>query len=165
MLLLCFPFDLSLQGLDLLKWASSLHQEAHRLEMEAQCLEMEGLAKMEAAVACSEVEGFYGFLRGVISHSSLPTSSPPPKKDCHAPSATVFHLPPRESTGPEASAPVKHALESGSLILPPVLEKEIPAYMQPLCIQLGGIKRVYRCQVEGCKEGQLTSCATNCAHV
>ena len=60
MLLLCFPFDLSVQGLDLLKWASSLHEEACRLEMEAQHLEMEGLAKMEAAVAGSEVEGFMG---------------------------------------------------------------------------------------------------------
>ena len=164
-LLLCFPFDLSLQGLDLLKQASSLCKEASRLEVEAQCLEMEGLANMEAAVAGSEVEGFYGPLRGAILHSSLPTSSPPPKKACHAPSATVSHLPPQESTGPEASAPADQALESASLAVPPASEEEIPAHMQPLCIQLGGIKRVYRCQVEGCKEGPSTSHTTICAHI
>ena len=129
MLLLCFPFDLSFQGLDLLKWASSLCEEACRLEVEAQHLEMERLAKMEAAVAGSEAEGFYGLLRGAISHSSLSTSSPPPKKACCAPSATVSHLPPQESTGPEASAPVDQALESASLAVPPAPEEEIPAHM------------------------------------
>ena len=151
--------------LDLLKWASSLHEEVCRLEMEAQHLETEGLAKMEAAVAGSEVEGFYGLLRGAISHSSLPISSPPLKKACHAPSATVSHLPPHESIGPESSAPVEQALESASLTVPPVSEEEITAHMQPLCIQLGGIKRVYQCQVEGCKEDSSTSCTTICAHV
>ena len=105
--------------------------------MDAQHLEMEGLAKMEAAVAGSEAEGFYGLLRGVISHSSLPTSSPPPKKACCAPSVTVSHLHPQESTGPEAFAPAEQALESASLNVPPVLEEEIPAHMQPLHIQLG----------------------------
>ena len=34
-----------------------------------------------------------------------------------------------------------------------------------LCIQLGGIKWIYRCQVERCKEGPSTSCATICTHV
>ena len=52
-LLLYFPFDLSLQGLDLLKWASSLCEEACKLEMEAQHLEMKGHAKMKAVVAGS----------------------------------------------------------------------------------------------------------------
>ena len=143
----------------------AVHEEAHRLEVEAQHLEMEGLAKMEAAVAGSEVEGYYELLRGAISHSSLLTSSSPPKKACHAPTTTVSHLPTQESTGPEASAPVEQALESASLAVPPVLEEEIPAHMQPLCIQLGGIKRVYRCKVEGCKEGPSTSHTTICAHI
>ena len=75
------------------------------------------------------------------------------------------HLPPQESTGPEASGPAEQALESASLAVPPVLEEEVTAHMQPLCIQLGGIKRVYRCQVEGCKEGLSTSYATICAHI
>ena len=133
--------------------------------MEAQCLETEGLAKMEAAVAGSEAEGFYWLLRGAISYSSLSTSSPSPKKALHAPSTAVSHLPPQESTGPEASVPAEQVLESAALTLPPALEEEIPAHMQPLCIQLGGIKRVYQCQVEGCKEGPSTSCATICAPV
>ena len=115
-LLLFFPFDLSLWGLDLLKQASSLCKEACRLEVDAQYLETEGLAKIAAAVAGSEVEGFYGLLRGMISHFSLSTSSSPPKKACHAPSATASHLPPQESTGPEVSAPAEQALESASLV-------------------------------------------------
>ena len=113
----------------------------------------------------SRGRGFYGLLRGVISHSSMPTSSPPPKKAHHAPSATVSHLPPQESTGPEASAPAEQVLECASPSVPPAPEEEIPVHMQPLCIWLEGIKRVYRCQVEGCKEGPLTSHATICAHI
>ena len=89
------------------------------MEEKAQHLEMEGLAKMEAAVAGSEAEGFYGLLRGLISHSSLPTSSPPPKKANHAPSTTASHLPPQKSIGPEASAPADQAVESASLAVPP----------------------------------------------
>ena len=97
---------------------------------------------MEAAVTGSEAEGFYGLLRGAVLHSSLPTSSPPPKKAHCAPSATVFHLPPQESKEPEASVPAEQALEFASLTFPPVLEGEIPSHIQPICIQLGGIKRV-----------------------
>ena len=113
----------------------------------------------------SEAEGLYGLLRGAESHSSLPTSSPPPKKSCCAPSSTISHLPPQESKEPEASVPAVQALESTSSIAPSVLEREISANMQPLCIQLGGIKRIYRCQVEGCREGLSTSHTTICAHV
>ena len=120
---------------------------------------------MEVAVTGSEVEGFYGLLRAAVSHSSLPTSSPPPKKTHHAPPSTISHPPPQESKEPEASVPAKQALESTSSTAPSVLEREIPANMQPLHIQLGGIKRVYRCQVEGCREGPSTSHATICTHM
>ena len=120
---------------------------------------------MEVAVTGSEAEGFYGLLRGAVSHSSLPTSSPPPKKTCHAPSSTISHPPPQESKESEASVPAEQALESASLTVPPALEEEIPVHMQPLCIQLGDIKKVYRCQAEGCKEGPSTSHATICAHM
>ena len=120
---------------------------------------------MEVAVAGSEADGLYGLLRGTVSHSSLPTSSPPPKKSYHAPSSTISHLPLQESKEPEASVAAEQALESTSSTAPSVLEGEIPANMQPLCIQLEGIKRVYRCQVEGCREGPSTSCATICAHM
>ena len=56
-----FLFPFIFQGLVLLKRASSLQEEAHRIEVEAQHLETEGLGKMEAAVAGSEAEGFMGF--------------------------------------------------------------------------------------------------------
>ena len=65
---------------------------------------------------------------------------------------------------PEASVPIEQASESTSSTAPSV-EREIPANMQPLHIQLGGIKKVYQCQVEGCREGPSTSQATICAHV
>ena len=120
---------------------------------------------MVVAVTGSEAEGFYGLLRGAVLHSSIPTSSPPPKKTCCAPSTTVSHPPTQESKEPEASAPAEQGLESASSTLPSVLKGEIPADIQPLCIQLGGIKRVYWCQIEGCKEGPSTSCATICAHM
>ena len=94
---------------------------------------------MEAVVTGSEAEGLYGLLREAVSHSSLPTSSPPPKKSHCAPSSTT-HLPPQESKEPEASVPVEQALESTSSTAPSVLEGEIPANMQPLHIQLGGMK-------------------------
>ena len=66
--------------------------------------------------------------------------------------------------GPEASVPTEQALESTSSTAPSV-EKEIPANIQPLQIQFGGIKHVYQCQVEGCRDGPATSHATICAHV
>ena len=60
------------QGLDLLKRASVLREEAQQLEME-------GLGKIEVAVAGSEAEGLYGLWRGVISHSPMSYAPPPPK--------------------------------------------------------------------------------------
>ena len=43
---------------------------------------------------------------------------------------------------PEASVPTEQALESTSSTAPSV-EREIPAHMQPLRIQLGDVKHVY----------------------
>ena len=74
------------QGLDLLKRVGALWEEAQKLEMEAQHLEAEGLEKMEALVVDSEAEGFYGLLRGAVSHSSISPAPPPHKKVCHTPS-------------------------------------------------------------------------------
>ena len=113
----------------------------------------------------SEEEGLYELLRGAVVHSSLSTSSPPPKKTCHAPFSFFPHLPPQKPKEPEASVSAEEALESTSSTVPSVYEREIPANMQPLCIKLRGIKRVYRCQVEGCREGPSISHATICAHV
>ena len=55
---------------------------------------------------------------------------------------------------PEASVPTEQALESTPSTAPSV-EREIPANMQPLCIQLGGIKHVHQCQVKWLQEGPI----------
>ena len=88
-------FSFIFQGLDLLKRAGSMREEAHRLEMEAQCLETEGLEKMKVVVAGSEAKGFYGLLRGAMLHYSVSPAPPHHKKICHTPSATISHPPPR----------------------------------------------------------------------
>ena len=125
----------------------------------------EGLAKMEVAMAGSEAEDFYGLLRGPMSHFSLATSSPPPKKACHAPFATVSHLSPQESTEPEASAPADQALESAPLDVPPASEEEIPTHMQPLCIQLGHQKGIQMLGW-GLQRGPISlSCYHLCPHM
>ena len=84
------------QGLGLLKRVSSLKEEACQLEEEAQCLETEGLAKVEVAVAGSEVEGFYRLLRGAIAHT--PYLQP--------------HLPLRKLTMPHPPLSPVHPLRS-----------------------------------------------------
>ena len=117
-------------------------------------------------MAGSEVEGFNGLLRGAMSYSSM-SSAPtlPLRKSATFHLPTISHLPPQESKEPQDPGPAKQAPESTTLTAPSVLEEEIPANMQPLCIQLGGIKRVYRCQVEGCREEPSTSHATICVHI
>ena len=128
-------------------------------------MEADGLEKMEAAVAGSEVEGFYGLLRGAMSHSFISPAPSPHKKVCYALSATISHLPPQESTGPDVPVPADQVMKAVSPAAPLASEKAIPTHMQPVCIQLGGIKWVYQCQVEGCKEGPSTSHATVCTYV
>ena len=110
-----------------------------------------GVGKMWEAVAGSEAEGLYGLLRGVTSHSHLLPSQPPPKKPCHAPSITTSQPPPQESTGPKVSDPAVQATGPASPAALSALEEAIPAHMQPLQIQVGGIKWVYKCWVEGYK--------------
>ena len=70
---------------------------------------------------------------------------------------------------PEVSAPMdikaELALKASSSAGSQALEVAIPAHMIPLHLQLGGIKRVYKCWVEGCTEGLSTSHAAICAHV
>ena len=116
-------------------------------------------------MAGSEAEGLYGFLRGVTSHCHLLPSQPPSKKPHHGPSTTTSQPSPQESTGPKVSNPADQATGPASPAALSVSEEAIPAHMQPLQIQVGGIKWVYKCQVEGCKEGPSTSWATICAHV
>ena len=120
---------------------------------------------MREVVAGSEVEGIYGLLRGVTLCSHLLLSQPPLKRSCLTHSSSISQLPSQESTGPEASDPAGQAMVSASPAATPAPEGDIPAHMQPLRIQMGGTKHVYQCQVEGCKEGPLTSWAAICAHV
>ena len=116
--------------------------------------------KMEAAVAGSEVEGFYGLLRGAMLHSSISPAPPPHKKICHTPSATISHLLPQESTAPEVPKP-EVCLSS----CPSSFRGGNPCPYATHSYSAGGIKWVYRCQVEGCKEGTSTLHATICMHV
>ena len=69
----------------------------------------------------------------------MSTYSPPPKKVCtHAPSSTIL---PSALSGVLENLMLlfllNRHLESTSSTAPSVLEREIPANMQPLCIQLG----------------------------
>ena len=113
----------------------------------------------------SEAEGFYGLLRGVTLHSCPLPSQPPPSHAHLSPSSPVSQQSPQESAGPEVSGPVGPATVSASVAATPAPDSHILADMQPLRIQLGGTKRVYQCQVEGCKEGPSTSWAAICAHI
>ena len=114
--------------------AGSMSKEAQRPEVEAQCLETEGLGKMEAAVAGSEAGGFYGLLRDAMLHSPVCPAPPPHKKICHTPSAIIPHPSPQESTGPDVSDPADQAIKFASPAAPPASEEAIPTNMQPLCI-------------------------------
>ena len=101
------------------------------------------LGKVETVVAGSEAEGFYGLLRGAISHPSVSSAPPLPKKAHHIPSTTFSHLPPQEPTGvtPEASEPVTKMVEQAFKAASPASEEALPTNMQPLCIQLVGCQK------------------------
>ena len=132
---------------------------------------MEGLGKIEAAVAGSEAEGLYRLLTEAISYSSMSSAPSSPKKWHHIPTATISKPPSQEpeEVAPEGSVPavkvVELTLEVPSSTASPALEVTIPAHMTPLHLQLGGIKRVYKCWVEGCSVGPSTSQATICVYV
>ena len=137
----------------------------HRLEMEAQLLEIEGWGKLREAIVGSEAEGLYGLLRGVTSCSCPLLSQPLPSCSHLGPGSPISQQPPQESIGPEVSGPAGQATMSALSAATPAPASNIQADMQPLRIQLGGTKRVYQCHVEGCKEGQSTSWAAVCAHI
>ena len=77
---------------------------------------------MEAVVAGLAAEGFYGFLRGVMSHPSISSASSVHKKACHTQSTTISHLPPQEPIEPEVSDPADQAMESASPAVLPASE-------------------------------------------
>ena len=83
-----------------------------------------------------------------------------PCPQCHH-----FPTTPQGSTGPKVSDPAGQATGPASPAALSALLEAIPAHMQHLQIQVGGIKQVYKCWVEGCKEDPSTSWATICADV
>ena len=124
------------------------------LREEVQQLETGGLGKIQLAVAGVEVEGLYGLLWGAMSCSPMSSITPPPKNVAN------LQLPPSKCH-PHRSTRKLHlklpavkklelALEVPSPTAPETLEVAIPTHMTPLHLQLRGIKRVYKCQVEGC---------------
>ena len=153
------------QGLWSLQQASQLPEEAWKLEERAHQLETEGWGKMREAVAESEAEGLYGLLKGVALYSHPVPYQPPTKKPHFASSTTISQPSPQESTEPKISEPIGQATGPASSAVPPAPGETILAHMQSLRVQVGGIKRVYKCQVEDCKEGPSTSRATICAHI
>ena len=98
-------------------------------------------------------------------HSHHILSQPPPSRPQPHPKSPVPQKLPQESTGPKVLDPVGPTSTSALVATISVPEGDLPADMQPLRIQLGGAKRVYKCQVEGCKEGPSTSQAAICVHV
>ena len=104
-------------------------------------------------------------MREVVAGSEAVPSQPSIKKPQFAPSVTISQPPPQESTGPNISEPAGQATGPASSAVPPAPEEAILVHMQSLRIQVGGIKRVYKCWVKDCKEGPSTSRATICAHI
>ena len=137
-----WPFPPSLfKGVRLLQSASLKREEARRLETEAQQLETEGWGKLRGAIIGSEVEGFYGLLRGVALCSHPLPSQPPPSCTRLSPSSPVFQQTPQQSTGPEVSGPEGPVTTSTSVATSSGSEGDLPVDMQPLCIQLGGCQK------------------------
>ena len=156
--------SLVFQGLHLLHWARLLWEEAQHLETE-------GLQKVQLAVAGSEAEGSYRLLRGALSHYPMSTAQPPTKRHYQAPTATISKLPPQEpkEVKPESSAlPAEGGIlaqKAPSLAVSQALEVAIPTHMAPLHLNVGCIKRVYKCWVEGCIKGPSTSRTVISVHV
>ena len=161
----CYLLFPPLQGLRLLQGVSEKREEARKIEAEAENMETEGWGKLREAVMGSEAEGLYGLLRGVTSHSCHILPQPPPSRPCPCPKSPVPQKLPQESTGPKVSDPVGPTSTSAPVATISVPEGDLLADMQPLRIQLGGTKRIYKCWVEGCEEGPSTSWAAICAHV
>ena len=158
-------FPASLQGLRLLQGASEKREEARKLEVEAEKMEAEGWGKLRKVVTGSEAEGLYGLLRGVTSFSHHLLSKLLPCQSHISPGPSASPQPPQESTEPKTLDPIGPATVPAPVDATPATGGDIPVDMQPLHIQLGGTKRVYQCQVEGCKECPSTSPAAICAHI
>ena len=114
------------------------------------CHKTEGLQKVELVQwPVLQAEGLYGLLRGVhisFPHVHGPTSSqevlPSPYHSPYPghPLKSLKKVEP-ESFGPIADEGIL-AQEAPSLTISQALEVAIPANMTPLCLNVGGIKRV-----------------------
>ena len=122
-------------------------------------------------VVGSEAEGSYRLLRSALSQFPMSTAQPPTKKCCQAPNTTISKPPCQEpeEVKPKSSAPAAEggilAQEAPSLAVSQTLDVAIPANMEPLHLNMWGIKRVYKCWVEWCSEEPSTSHAAIHVHV
>ena len=95
-------------------------------------------------------------------HILSPTS---PKKVFHTPSATISDSPPQEFQELQSF----WSCQTGARInlcncFSSSRGRDTGQYATP-SYSVWGIKRVYRCQDEGCREGPSTSCATICVYI
>ena len=126
------------QGLYLLQQTTSLCEEASHLEVA-------GLQKVELALSRSNVEGLYGLLQDVSSHTSF-TSCPAPHQEtlmgCHC---CHSWAPPRVWKCWHRAPSIcgwggVQAQEAPSLAIPQALEVNIPANMTPLHPNVGATR-------------------------
>ena len=118
---------------------------------------------MEAAVTGSEAEGLYGLLRGQYHTPLYPHPHLLPK------SLTMPPLPPFpiHPSGVQGTRSLSSCRAGTGIYLfncPFSFRGRDPCQHATPSYSVGGIKRVYRCQVEGCKEGPSAPHATICVH-
>ena len=121
---------------------SDIKEEACRLEVVAQEMEMKGMEKVEAVVAGSEAEGLYRLLRGAMSHPSISSTPHPPRKltiSCplQFPVCPLRSLQDPRSLAPQQTFPSRH--QELLLQLPFQLQRKLsPPICSPFTFQLGG---------------------------
>ena len=104
------------QGLCQLCLANFLQQEANHLQLEADCLEAEGLQEIQFTVAGLEVEGLYDLLWGAMTKPDLSASVglPLPKRCKWAATAMVLAWQPKTvATDPPVPMPKGGISEQG----------------------------------------------------
>ena len=129
---------------------------------------LRGWGKVEAVVAGSVAEGFYGLLRGTMSHPSISSASHPHKNVHHVPVLPPSPICPLRSPQ-DLKSPIL-LMRQWSLplqkVLPASKEDNPCQHATPLYSAGGHQAGAYRCQVEGCKKGSINlTWATICVHV
>ena len=124
------------------------------------------------SIGCGRIGG-RGFVWALVgSHATFPHAlCPSPTQNAAnlqlSPSPCHPTRVPRSCTWSSCSCYKKSELapEVPTPAAPEALDVAIPTHMTPLHLELGGIKRVYKCQVEVCTEGPSTSHGAICTHV